>query len=92
MTIPLLVGVFLKIRTHYREVACELSMHGLPPSLEIPRAPRVVIPISGVHRGVVDAVNFARSIAREVTAVYVELEPGSGYVADGSAGGPTCRW
>ncbi len=78
VTIPLLVGVFLKIRAHYREVARELSMHGLPPGLEIPPRPRVVIPISGVHRGVVDAVNFARSIAREVTAVYVELEPGSG--------------
>lgn len=77
-TIPLLVGVFLKIRAHYQEVARELSLHGLPPGLEIPPRPRVVIPISGVHRGVVDAVNFARSIAREVTAVYVELEPGSG--------------
>ncbi len=78
LAIPLIVAWFLRVRAHYREVACELSMHGLPPSLEIPPRPRVVIPISGVHRGVVDAVNFARSIAREVTAVYVELEPGSG--------------
>jgi hypothetical protein len=38
----------------------------------------VVIPISGVHRGVIDAVNFARSISRKVTGVYVELEPGTG--------------
>lgn len=78
LTIPILVGGFLKVRAHYQEVARELSLRGLPPSLEIPPRPRVVIPISGVHRGVVDAVNFARSIAREVTAVYVELEPGSG--------------
>ncbi len=78
LAIPLIVTWLLRVRAHYREVACELSMHGLPPPLEIPPRPRVVIPISGVHRGIVDAVNFARSIAREVIAVYVELEPGSG--------------
>jgi hypothetical protein len=38
----------------------------------------VVIPISGIHRGMVGAVNFARSISENVTAVYIELEPGSG--------------
>jgi hypothetical protein len=36
----------------------------------------VVIPISGVHRGIVDAVNFAQTISADITAVYVELEPG----------------
>jgi len=39
---------------------------------------RVVIPISGVHRGMIGAVNFAKSISENVTAVYVELEPGAG--------------
>ncbi len=78
VTIPLLVSGFLKVRAHYQEIASALSMHGLPPPLEVPPRPRVVIPISGVHRGIVDAVNFARSIAREVTVVYVEVEPGSG--------------
>ncbi|MCS7283309.1 MAG: APC family permease [Anaerolineae bacterium] len=79
LVLPLLVTWFLRVRAHYQEVALELSLsRGLPPPLEVPPRPRVVIPISGVHRGVVDAVNFARSIAREVTAVYVELEPGSG--------------
>ncbi|MCX7681333.1 MAG: APC family permease [Anaerolineae bacterium] len=78
LVIPFLVTWFLRVRAHYQEVARELSLHGLPPGLEVPPRPRVVIPLSGVHRGIVDAVNFARSIAREVTAVYVELEPGSG--------------
>ncbi|MEW5941009.1 MAG: hypothetical protein AB1750_15185, partial [Chloroflexota bacterium] len=36
----------------------------------------VVIPISGVHRGIVGAVDYARAISRNVTAVYVELEAG----------------
>lgn len=74
--IPIIVIIFLRIRAHYRDVAGELSLHGLPPSLKPLPVPRVVIPISGVHRGIVDAVDYARSISGDVTAVYVELEPG----------------
>jgi amino acid transporter len=74
--IPALVITLLRIRTHYREVGRELTLHGLPPSLRPDPRPRVVIPISGVHRGIVDAVNYARAISADVTAVYVELEPG----------------
>ena len=74
--IPALVIMFLKIRSHYRGVSRELTLHGLPPSIKPAPAPRVVIPISGVHRGIVEAVNFARTISSDVTAVYVELEPG----------------
>ena len=74
--IPMIVAVFLRIRAHYCEVARELSLNGLPPSLKPTPSPRVVIPISGVHRGIVDAVDFARAISSDVTGVYVELEPG----------------
>jgi len=74
--IPAIVIVFNKIKSHYQEVARELSLHGLPPSLKPVSASRVVIPISGVHRGIVDAVDFARGISNNVTAIYVELEPG----------------
>jgi hypothetical protein len=41
-------------------------------------APRVVVPISAVHHGTLGAIDYARSISRDVTAVYVEVEPGSG--------------
>jgi amino acid transporter len=74
--IPALVIMFFRIRSHYREVARGLTLHGLPPSIKPAPVPRVVIPISGVHRGIVDAVNFARTISANITAVYVELEPG----------------
>ena len=73
--IPLLVFIFHRIRVHYQNVGQELSLHGLPPSLKPVPAPRIVIPISGVHRGIVDAVDYARALSSEVTAVYVELEP-----------------
>jgi hypothetical protein len=73
--IPLLVVVFQKIKFHYNEVANELTLSGLPPSLKPPPDPRIVIPISGVHRGVINAVLYARSISDRVTAVYVETDP-----------------
>lgn len=78
LLIPTLVAGFLQVRAYYREVARQLSLRGLPPSLQPFPSPRVVVPISGVHRGVVDAINFARSLSRHVTAVYIELEPGAG--------------
>jgi amino acid transporter len=74
--IPALVILFSRIRTHYREVARGLTLHGLPPSIKPAPTPRAVIPISGVHRGIVDAVNFAQRISADITAVYVELETG----------------
>ncbi len=78
LLIPVLVVVFLRIRAHYQEVAVQLSMEGMPSVLPLPSTPRVVIPISGVHRGIVDAVSYAQAITNDVTAVYVEMEPGNG--------------
>jgi hypothetical protein len=76
IVIPGLVYLFLIIRRHYKQVADQLTMRGLPPSLRPLPKPRVVIPVSSVHRGMVDAVNFARSISDQVTAVYIDIDPG----------------
>ncbi len=78
LLIPLIVLVFRQIAKHYQQVRIQLSLKGLPPSLKPVEPTRVVIPISGIHRGMISAVNFARSISDNVTAVYVELEPGAG--------------
>lgn len=73
--IPLIVFGFHSVRGHYQEVAHQLTLRGLPPSLKPLASPRVVLPISGVHRGVLEALRFARSISSQVTAVYVEMNP-----------------
>jgi hypothetical protein len=52
-----------------------LTLRGLPPSLKPLVPPRVVLPISGVHRGVLVALRYAQSISDNVTAVYVEINP-----------------
>lgn len=79
LVIPILVVTFLKIRSHYQKVAQQLSLsanQSLAMRSTTPK--RVVVPISGVHQGIVDAVNLARSLSHDVTAVYIELEPGAG--------------
>jgi len=76
--IPIIMFMFLRVRAHYREVKHELSLHGLPPTLRPLNDLRVVVPISGVHRGIVDAMRYALTISNNVTGVFVELEPGDG--------------
>lgn len=76
--IPSIVWVFLYIRQHYRKVGKQLSLRGLPPSLRPAPKPRLVLLVSGVQRATIEAVNYARSISEQVTALYVEIEPGSG--------------
>ena len=67
LLIPVLVVSFLQVRRHYQQVRHQLSLRGLPPYLKPITPLRVVIPVSGVHRGMVGAVNFARSISENVT-------------------------
>jgi hypothetical protein len=76
--IPLLVLIFRTIHNHYQATREQLTLKGLPPSLMPLPEPRIVLPISGVHRGVIEALRYARSISDNVTAVFVEIDPGSG--------------
>ncbi|MEK7278103.1 MAG: APC family permease [Chloroflexota bacterium] len=78
LLVPLVVLGFRRIHSHYEGVAVELTLRGLPPSLRPLSQPRIVLPLSSLHRGVIEALRYARSISADVTAVYVEIEPGSG--------------
>jgi len=71
--IPLLVMMFLRIHKHYFQVAQQLSTEGLAGLRPIHH--EVIVPISGIHRGVIAALEYAKSIApHHVTAVYVNLD------------------
>jgi len=74
--IPGLVYMFDRIHNHYTRVSQELTLRGKPESLKAYPRPRIVIPVSPiVHRGTVEALCYARSISRNVTALYVEIDP-----------------
>jgi len=75
VVIPCLVTAFIVMHRHYDEVAVELSLEGLD---EPPRFQHTVLVLIGdVHRGVVRAVQYARTLAPTATvrAVYVETDP-----------------
>ena len=77
LTIPLLVGLFLTIKGHYRQVASRLRL-AADKKLSLPPAPAqggapVVVLVGQLHRGSFEAVRYARTIARELVAVHVDL-------------------
>jgi len=74
LLIPLHVLLFRTIRRHYDGVESQLSMKGF--SDDAPRRYNtVLVPISGVHRAVIEAVRYAKTLSPEVRAVYVNMDP-----------------
>lgn len=75
--IPMLVMLFRAINHHYQLVAAQLTLDNIKP--ERPRMRhRIIVPVSGIHRGVLPALDYARSLGsngNEITAVYVEINP-----------------
>jgi amino acid transporter len=76
LVIPTLVATFLAMRRHYDDVAGQLSLEGLagPPQLHH----TVLIIVGDLHRGVVRAVQYAKTLAAPsvaVRAVFVETDP-----------------
>jgi amino acid transporter len=75
LLIPILVFIFTRIHRHYLAVGKELSLIDQVPGPRLePIKHTVVVPISGVHRGVVEALRYALSISNDVRACYVEID------------------
>jgi amino acid transporter len=71
---PILVVLFRSIHWHYKQVARQLSLEAAP-RVEPVRRHTALVLISGIHRGVVPALEFAKSIAPDnTTALYVDLD------------------
>ncbi len=69
--IPLLVAMMLFINRQYRASAASLYVRPDAVILGPRRQERVVVPVPGINRAVVQAVNVGRSIAPDVCAVLV---------------------
>jgi Amino acid transporters len=73
--IPILVGMMLFINRQYRASRDELAV---PPEAVIKgptRQERVIVPVPGINRAVVQAINVGRSIDPDVRAVLISDEP-----------------
>jgi amino acid transporter len=71
--IPVFVLHFRSVRRHYDRVASQLSLKNW--TAPAPRPSRVIVPLSGVHRAVVEALEYAEGLGRDVRAVYVDTDP-----------------
>jgi hypothetical protein len=71
--IPCLTLVFLTTRRHYDHVARQLTLRGWEP--EVRRKNTVLVPVGGLHRAVVQALQYARTLSPDVRAVFVDTNP-----------------
>src|SRR5687767_12178491 len=70
---PLLVAMFRAIHRHYMDIATQLTTEGLQKVRPVQH--EVIVPISGVHRGVLQALEYAKTISHgHVTALYINLD------------------
>jgi len=74
LLVPTLVFIFFRIHHHYKDVATHLSLEDFGEAPRVQRN-RVLLLISGVHRGVMHALRYARSFSSDITAVYVSADP-----------------
>ena len=78
LLIPILVAMMLFIRREYDGQAADLHVRD-DLIVEGPqREQRVVVPVNGINRAVIQAVNFGRTMTGDIRAVFVTDDPDEG--------------
>jgi hypothetical protein len=73
--IPVLVKIFFTIHHHYQDLASHLPLDnfsGLPARQS---RHRVIMPVSGIHQGTMEALRYAKLLSDDVTAVHISMDP-----------------
>ncbi len=76
--VPIITALMLFIHHQYQQQATELAVRDEGPVPRPRRESRVVIPVPGINRAVVQAVNVGRTLAEDVRAVFVTDRPEEG--------------
>lgn len=74
LLVAILLLMFQGIRSHYKAVKEQIALDRRGERPPLPRRNIVIIPISGLNRAVVRALDYARSRPGEIRAVYVDLD------------------
>jgi amino acid transporter len=72
LLIPINVWFFRATHRHYDGVGAQLSLKDWRP--EPVRTNAVIVPISGIQRAVVQALDYAKTLSGDVRAVYVNMD------------------
>jgi amino acid transporter len=75
LLIPVLVSIFFSIHHHYKDLAGHLTLNrfsGLPARHT---RHRVIMPVSGIHQGTLEALRYAKLLSDDVTVIHVSIDP-----------------
>jgi amino acid transporter len=73
VAIPFIVALLRRINAHYLSVSKQLSLEGYRPSQGMRHHVLVLAP--DIHRGVIPALQYARSISNDARGVHVATDP-----------------
>lgn len=73
VAVPLLVWVLHSIHRHYASVSKQLSMEGYRPAQGVRQHVLVLVP--DIHRGVIPALQLARTMSNDARAIHVSIDP-----------------
>jgi len=73
LLIPLMVGMFYRIHAHYLTAASQLTLVGyrMPP----PPPNTIIVLVPSVNRGIIPALQYAKSLGQDTRALHIETEP-----------------
>lgn len=70
--IPIFVAMFLTVHNHYVKLSDQLKLDGAKLHTDYHHTVLVLVP--GIHRGVLPALEYAKSIGKDCRAIYIELD------------------
>ena len=74
LLLPTMVLSFHAVHRHYSALAQDLSLehYGQPPPA---RRHRVIMPVSAIHQGTLEGLDYAVSLSSDVTVVHISIDP-----------------
>jgi amino acid transporter len=70
---PTLVFIFSMIHRHYKRLSEQLSLVDYTPSPRVAHQ-KVIMPISGVHKGTLAALRYAKTLSDDITVVHISSD------------------
>ena len=73
LIVPIVVFIYFKINQHYMQLADQLRLaEGEQPA---PIKSTAIVLTAGIHRGMLPALEYARTLSHDCRALYIEIDP-----------------
>lgn len=75
LIIPILVFIYFKINQHYMELGDQLRLTEEEFKEPKPVKSTAIVLTAGIHKGILPALEYARSLSHDYRALYIEIDP-----------------